>query len=120
MREPWKNETHERMIRAFLDILILVKLEHKSMNGYEITAFIIKKFGITISTSVVYSTLYSMERDGLVKGDCNRRGRVYELTSKGNKTLENVQDELEQIQFFINKLLSKRQNAELKDTSLFS
>jgi DNA-binding PadR family transcriptional regulator len=107
LRDPWSNEFHERISRALLDILILARLEEKSMNGYEITTFLIKKFGITISTSVIYSTLYSMERNGLVKGEEKRRGRVYELTEKGNKTLEDARSDLKQIQVYINKVLGK-------------
>jgi DNA-binding PadR family transcriptional regulator len=120
MRDPWSNEFHERISRTLLDILILARLEEKSMNGYEITTFLIRKFGITISTSVIYSTLYHMERNGLIKGEENRRGRAYKLTEKGNKTLEDARSDLKQIQVFINKLLCKRQNAELKDTSLLT
>lgn len=118
MKDLWSNELHHRISRALLDILILARLEEKSMNEYEITTVLIRKFDITISTSVIYSTLYSMERNGLITGVFNRRGRVYELTEKGNKTLEDARNEREQIQVFIKKLLSKRQNAELKDTSL--
>lgn len=120
LRDTGSNEFHERISRMLLDILILARLEEKSMNGYEITTFLIKKFGIIISTSAIYSTLYSLERKGLVEGKENRRGRVYELTEKGNKTLEDARTDLNEIQVFINKLLRKRHNVELKDNLLFT
>ena len=74
------------------------------MNGYDMTTCFIKKFGAAISTSTVYSTLYAMERNGLITGRYNRRSRVYELTEKGKKALEDSRNNLRWIQVFIKKL----------------
>lgn len=106
MEEILDREFQERILRAFLDIVILARLEVKSMNGYHLTAFFIKKFGAVISTSTVYSTLYAMERNGLITAKYNRRSRVYELTEKGKKKLEHSRHALKQIQILTKTLLA--------------
>jgi DNA-binding PadR family transcriptional regulator len=98
------NNVREKILKAFLDTAILARLEAKSMNGYDITTFFMKNFHATISTSTVYSTLYSMERNGLIEGTYYRRSRVYELTEKGKKTLEDSRNMLEGMQDFIKTL----------------
>jgi DNA-binding PadR family transcriptional regulator len=99
------NNVREKILKAFLDMAILARLEDKPVNGYKITVFFLKKFGTTISTSAVYSTLYAMERNGLVKGRYSKRSRVYELTEKGKETLEDTRNSLEELQAFIKTLL---------------
>ena len=98
------NNIREKLLKAFLDTAILASLEVTYMNGYDLTIYFIKKFGAAISTSTVYSTLYAMERNGLIKAKYNRRSRVYELTEKGKKALEDSRNNLRWIQEFINKL----------------
>ena len=104
MKDLLNNNIREKILKAFLDTAILARLEDKPMNGYDMTTFFMKKFGAAISTSTVYSTLYSMERNDLVKGRYYRRSRVYELTEKGKKTLEDSRNRLEGIQSFIKTL----------------
>lgn len=101
------NEFRERSLKSFLDIAILAKLEDKPTNGYELTVFFMKKFGVIMSTSTVYSTLYTMERNGLIKCRHSWRGRVYELTDKGKKTLKDSRDKVEETQSFIKTLIGK-------------
>jgi DNA-binding PadR family transcriptional regulator len=84
---------------------ILARLEDKAMSGYEVTTVFMKKFGAATSTSTVYATLYAMERNGLVKGSYSKRSRVYKLTEKGKKTLEDARNNIQEIQAFIKNLL---------------
>lgn len=106
MNEMLNEEFQERILRAFLDMAILARLEEKPMNGYYLTTFFIKKFGAVISTSTIYSILYAMERDELIKGIYYRRSRVYELTEKGKKKLEYTRNMLDQIQALVKKMLA--------------
>jgi len=63
------RKMNERTIKNFMDILILAQLrEGLPMSGYDFIAFIHKKFRILMSPGTVYSVLYSLERDGLIKG----------------------------------------------------
>jgi DNA-binding PadR family transcriptional regulator len=105
LKDALNNHLREKILKALLDVAILARLEHKTMSGYEITKVFMKKFTAETSTSTVYSTLYAMERDGLVKGKYSRRSRVYELTEEGKTTLKNTRNKLHEIQAFIKTLI---------------
>jgi len=57
------------------------------MSGYDVIAFINKKFHLLMSSGTVYNILYGLERKGLIKNMLSRRKRVYKLTDKGEKTI---------------------------------
>ena len=94
-----------RIVRSFLDILILSELRKRCMSGYDIIAFIHRKFRILISSGTVYSLLYSLEREGLIQGRWNQRRRVYSLTEKGEKTIRALQNLNNQIKLFVDQCL---------------
>ena len=105
MKNKIHNNIRERLLKVFLDMAILARLEDKNMNGYEITILFVKSYGIAVSTSAAYSKLYEMERNGLVKGNYSKRSRIYEITEKGKITLEDFRNNIEDIQPFIKTLL---------------
>jgi DNA-binding PadR family transcriptional regulator len=105
VKDELNNNFRERILKAFIDIAVLARLEEKPANGYEITLFFHKNYGTKTSTSTVYATLYAMERKELVKGGYNRRSRVYELTEKGSKTLQGARNAREEMQRFIRTLI---------------
>lgn len=102
--EVLKN-IQRRVIKSFMDILILAELQNGSMSGYDTIAYVHNKFGILVSSGTVYSLLYSLERDGLVKGTWAKRKRVYELTEKGEKTIDVILNADDKIKGFITSLL---------------
>jgi DNA-binding PadR family transcriptional regulator len=71
------------------------------MSGYEIMICFVKKFGIIVSPSVVYSALYSLEREGLVLGIIARRGRIYGLTQEGRRSIEKTRSSIAEMENFI-------------------
>ena len=82
------KEFHERIVRSFIDIIILAELKKgRPMSGYDVILFINKKFHLLISSGTVYNILYGLERKGLIKSMLSRRKRVYKLTDKGEKTI---------------------------------
>jgi DNA-binding PadR family transcriptional regulator len=83
-------EMHRRVITNFLDILLLLKLRNGSFSGYDIISYIHKRFDMLISSGTVYSCLYHLERDGLIKGELVQRKRVYTLTEKGSETAKTL------------------------------
>jgi DNA-binding PadR family transcriptional regulator len=96
---------HRRIVKSFMDILILVGLQNGSMSSYDANLFIHNKFGILISLGMVYSLLFSMERDCLIKGMRAKRKRVYELTEQGEKTIDIVLNSENKIKSLIANLL---------------
>ena len=96
---------HERIIKNFMDILILAELKNGAMSGYDVIAFIHNKFHLLVSSGTVYSLLYSLERNGLIEGRWNERKRVYKLTDKGDRTILTILSANDKIQYLIKNLL---------------
>jgi DNA-binding PadR family transcriptional regulator len=81
--------TMQRMVISFLDLIILSQLRFKNMSGYNVIGFMHVNYGILLSPGTVYSTIYSMERRGLIEGTHNNgRSQCYKLTEKGNLTIK--------------------------------
>jgi len=96
------QEIHERTIKNFMDVLILTELRKKgSMSGHDFTVFVHQKFHIMMSSGTIYSVLYSLERDELIKGSQTSTKRVYKLTDKGEKTIKALLEACELIQSFM-------------------
>jgi DNA-binding PadR family transcriptional regulator len=97
---------HRRMVKSFMDILILAELKNSPMSGYDVIAYIHNKFGILVSSGTVYSLLYSMERDNLIRGIWAKRKRVYELTEKGERNIEAILNANDKIKSLMTNLLT--------------
>lgn len=94
-----------RAVKSFMDILILSELKKAPMSGYDVISLIHKRFGILVSSGTVYSLLYSMEREGLIKGISSRRKRVYILTEKGEQNIKVITKANEELQSFLRNML---------------
>jgi len=91
-----------RTLQNFMDILMLAEMkEEGSLSGYDVICLIHKKFGVLMSSGTVYSLLYSLEREGLIKGVWNHRKRVYELSEKGEQNIKVITKANGEIQNFI-------------------
>jgi DNA-binding PadR family transcriptional regulator len=96
---------HRRIIKNFLDVLVLAELRNGPMSGYDVIAFIHNRFRLLVSSGTVYSLLYSLERDGLITGSWSQRKRVYKLTEKGEETIKAIMNANDKIQYLIASLL---------------
>jgi len=99
------KKMHERIIKNFMDIIILAELRSGPLSGYDVISFIHGKFHLLVSSGTVYSLLYSLERNGLIEGTWNERKRVYRLTDKGVRTIETVLSANDKIKNFMTGLL---------------
>ena len=96
------KEMQRRMVKNFLDIIILAELRNTNpVGGYDIMDFVQRKFGFLVSSGTVYSVLYSIERDGLVKCAGTEGKRVYVLTEKGVERIVALLNSKEEIQKFM-------------------
>jgi DNA-binding PadR family transcriptional regulator len=103
------KKMHERIIKDFMDIIIMTELQNGSLSGYDVISYIHNKFNLLVSSDTVYSLLYSLERNGLVEGVWDERKRVYKLTEKGEKTIDTLLNTSDKIRGFIANIL-KSQN----------
>jgi DNA-binding PadR family transcriptional regulator len=99
------KKMHRRIIKGFLDVVVLTELKRGVMSGYDIIGFIHNKFRILVSSGTVYSLLYSLEREGLIEGRWNHRKRVYQLTDKGERTIKTILNANNDIQYLVRNLL---------------
>jgi len=99
------KDMHRRIIKNFLDVLVLAELRNGPLSGYDIMAFVHNKFHLLVSSGTVYSLLYSLERDGLIVGVWNQRKRVYKLTEKGEETIKAIMSANDKIQYLVSSLL---------------
>ena len=99
------KKLQRRVVKSFMDILILTELRNSPMGGYDVISHIHKRFGILMSPGTVYSLLYSLEREGLIKGVWNQRKRVYVLTEKGEQNIKAITKANEEIQSFLRTML---------------
>lgn len=81
---------------------------NNDVSGYDVIEYIHRKFNLLISSGTIYSLLYSMERDGLIKGKRVDRKRVYALTDYGEKTIKVIRNANTTIQNFIARLLQAK------------
>jgi len=96
---------HRRIIKNFLDVLVLAELRNGAMSGYDVVVFIHDKFHLLVSSGTVYSIMYSLERNGLISGASNQRKRVYRLTAKGEETIKTIMSANDKIRYLMSTLL---------------
>jgi DNA-binding PadR family transcriptional regulator len=87
----------ERILKAFLDLVIMCMLRYHSMSSYEINKTLTTGFGIIIGPSTIYSKLYTLEKQGSVTCSMSRSGKVYSLTEQGRQTTDDISDITEEI-----------------------
>lgn len=72
----------ERLVKHFLDIIILYKLKQDSTHGYDLIKFVHKTFGIFLSPGTVYPVLYELEKNGIVRSEMMGKRRMYSLADR--------------------------------------
>lgn len=86
------KELHERIIKTFLDVIIMSMLRKAELSGYDIITATQTKYGFLPSSGTVYSKLYSLERGILIKGAWTEEKdkRTYKLTDEGQKAIKAI------------------------------
>ena len=96
-----------RLVKNFMDVIILSELKERQMSGYDIICIIYEQFHLLFSSGTVYFTIYRLERDGLIRGRWSARKRVYTLTPKGENVLKEIADSHRVIQEVVARIFSK-------------
>ena len=99
---------NERILRSFIDILILTELEKNTLSGYDITGLINEKFGIFISPGTIYNTLHSLETRNFIKGVWRDKKRVYKLTNEGKEFLKVIREHKNEILNLLEEIFSTK------------
>ena len=105
MESKTLRKIHERIIKNFMDIIVMTELRNGPLSGYDFISYIHNKFNLLVSSGTVYSLLYSLERNGLIEGVWEERKRVYKLTQKGEKTIDTLLGASDKIKGFMTNIL---------------
>ena len=77
--------------------------------------FFHKCFDYMVSPGTVYSTLYLLERKGLVKANEDCDGRTYQLTIKGKEALESIAAQIDVLTAYFREILNITNTFKLSD-----
>ena len=102
---------HRRIVRNFLDVLILAEMRKGPLSGYDVMNFVHDRFRFLVSSGTIYSVLYSLERNGLISGASTQRKRVYRLTDKGKETIKGVMSASGETRYLVLGLLKLQNEA---------
>lgn len=103
------RDMQERMIKNFMDVIVMTELRSGPLSGYDVISYINSKFNVLMSSGTVYSFLYSLERNGLAEGVWKERKRTYALTEKGEETITTILGAQEKIKAFLSNILKPQQ-----------
>lgn len=89
------REMHRRVVKSFLDIIILEKLndEIAPVGAYDVINFIHRELGVAYGPDLICALLYSCEKDGLIKSGYNGETKVYSLTDEGKDKIKIIMQE---------------------------
>jgi len=86
-----------KIFRSHLDVLVLMLLRNGARSCRDIVRFVDTKFGVQVTVGMVYSVLYSFERDDLVKSELRQQKKFFELTDKGQSISKTIRDSYPEI-----------------------
>ena len=81
---------HRRIVKDFLDTLILLKLRKGMLSDHDIISYIQKRFDMPPISGTVYSCLHHLEREELIREVQPKNKKVYALTQKGEEKAKNL------------------------------
>ena len=91
MKSEAKTDLDVRLIRNFMDIIILKRLgANRLTSGYDLIKYFHQKFHMLVSSGSIYSTLYSLERQGLIEGNSDGRKRIFRISAQGKEFLNRI------------------------------
>ncbi len=86
-------------LKGHLEMLLLAALEAKPAHGYAVVETLRQRSGgaFDLPEGTLYPALHRLEKGGLVRSEwteqTGRRRRVYQLTAKGRRSLQQKQTE---------------------------
>ena len=78
------------------------------MSSYEINKALIKKFGLIIGPTTIYSKLSTLEKQGLLNCTVIRSGKIYCLTEEGKQIETDTQTVIDDVHSYLTVKLSKQ------------
>lgn len=109
MKLQENDNLETRIIKTFLDILILKHLKKSPLNsGYQVLQYLHDTLNMSFSPATVYHAIYLLERKNLIECQGDENGRIYALTDQGERTLKSTADSIIKIQTLVHSILSEQ------------
>jgi len=90
------EQLRKRFIIEFLDLITLARLSSVDYNtGYDLVKYVFQTCKTFISIGTVYSTLYFMERKGLIRSELKERKRIYYITPEGKQVIQTANEKID-------------------------
>ena len=106
MKSSRTDDLESRIIRDFLDILILKYLRnHPNSSGYKIMRHLVDTYDTPFSPGTIYSAIYWLKQQQLVCGSNCTGGGMYNLTIEGEKKLKDTAQLSPKIQKLVSEIL---------------
>lgn len=100
------QELRERTVESFLDLLILNMLtENPSMSGDDLKNHISQKYKVSLSSGILYSHLFHLERHELILEEYTENKKIYEITPKGKEKIDVARKNRNSFQWIIDQIL---------------
>jgi len=116
-----EKRINEKLVRSFLDLIVMTILNGKPAYGYEIISVVHKEFGVLLSPGTLYPLLHSLEEKVLIESSQNGGRIVYKTSSKGEqqfkRTLNAFNLAVEKMSIFIRVAGGGKSSASLIDSS---
>ncbi|WP_456279403.1 PadR family transcriptional regulator [Bacillus sp. AK128] len=103
-----------QLLKGILDGCVLAVIEKEPVYGYELSQKLLQVGLADVSEGTIYPVLLRLQKNGLIRGEMqpsesgpNRK--YYFLTESGQKALDNITEEWQQISKPVNKLLIGRE-----------
>jgi len=103
------RQIEKRILNGFMDVLVLSMLHHHpgQISGYDVIKYLQRRYRFLPSPGTVYSCLYHMERNGLLRGKQNGRKRLYTMTQHGKETAKAIFNGKDRIIKFMSMIIQK-------------
>jgi DNA-binding PadR family transcriptional regulator len=98
--------SRKKILKGLLDIAILNEMTHRNAISVPgIIEFFVKKYAIYISSGTAYPIFERLEKQGYIVKLPNRLTRLYSITTAGKNMLENVQQNMDELEYFFLELV---------------
>jgi DNA-binding PadR family transcriptional regulator len=91
MIKNFQKEVQTKLTKSLLDVIVLQRLKHENMCGYQLITKIQKGFAVNFGPSTIYPLLGAMEKKGYIKGIWDSVGekkrKIFTLTNEGKNVL---------------------------------
>ncbi len=98
----------ERLLKEYLDIVILSLVASKPMCGTDILDIVHRNFNVLLSPGTIYPLLHRLKKDGLIECECSIKKKVYKPARGSEANIQRILDEHSLANEFLNDFLKSR------------